>query len=461
MPKYKLHELYTDEQMDMAKGAFREAIEGNIELYSDLNNDTYHEFNKEESSWSDKGVDLFDTAFIGPFTVNEYMKELGIEPKELGIHAQERVWKLVGLLPGVMKLEQRKDEKGLVTIDFSNDTKEIMEKDGKEELSLWDKICAFFGIQTEHARSLEVDRDAVEAIKGKQKEANDNFIKKQMKEKREEVLRKTGSDIAGVEMANEKADAWRKIFFPQETPENKVSDYTLDNGKKVSSLSLCMAVLQQTTKNDLSAMSPDEFKKRMAGDEKLQKRVEKIGNTIKDMAQKSNVKKLKYVDQMLGGDNGLSDLDDKLKKILKPGEKAKKLDISVATDYNNMEYHAEIDRDELFSTAAIMFKVKDDMSKIFGKDDEIYGMQNDKEVAKMEQHVKMRFKTAALRDAFKKENYDKALKIAGYGNDYSKLEEVADLAGKMGGQLHNELMHSKNKAENTFEDIEYDMGNEL
>ena len=108
-----------------------------------------------------------------------------------------------------------------------------------------------------------------------------------------------------------------------------------------------------------------------------------------------------------------------------------------------------------------MFKVKDDMAKIFGKNDEIYGMQDNKEAAKMEQHVKMRFKTAALRDAFDKENYDKALKIAGYGNDYSKLEEVVDLACNMGRQLNDEIVSSNNKAKNTFEDFEYDMSNEL
>lgn len=160
-----------------------------------------------------------------------------------------------------------------------------------------------------------MEQATAEALKDKQKELNDRLIKEQMKEKRSEVLRATNDGTVAISKANEKADDWRKIFFPNETPENKVSDYTLDNGKKVSSLSLCMAVLQQTTKNDLSSMSPDEFKKMMAGDEKLQKRVEKIGNTIKDMAQKSNVKKLKYVDQMLGGDNGLSELDDKLKKF--------------------------------------------------------------------------------------------------------------------------------------------------
>ncbi|MBR4982541.1 MAG: hypothetical protein IKY94_08280 [Lachnospiraceae bacterium] len=331
----------------------------------------------------------------------------------------------------------------------------------KDELSLWDKICAFFGIQTEHARNVEMEQATAEALKDKQKELNDRLIKEQMKEKRSEVLRATNDGTVAISKANEKADDWRKIFFPNETPENKVSDYTLDNGKKVSSLSLCMAVLQQTTKNDLSSMSPDEFKKMMAGDEKLQKRVEKIGNTIKDMAQKSNVKKLKYVDQMLGGDNGLSELDDKLKKILKPGEKAKELKFISAAEYNQMDQRVNEYRDELFSNMSVMFKVKDDMVKIFGKDDEIYGMKNDKESAKMEQHVKMRFKTAALRDAFEKENYDKALKIAGYGNDYSKLEEVADLTTKMGQQISNEHMSVKFKEENTFEDIEYDMGNEL
>ena len=458
MAKYKVHEYFNAEFRMQIKEEIK-AIAKTQKLTPEQDKKEKENFQKRAeraSFWRRRGINPLETSFIGPFTIDELMEGVGLN---LDDYTEDKKIKILEEFENAgiaLSLAGKKDEKGLTTIDLPED-----EMDKKDELSLWDKICAFFGIQTEHAHKVEMEQATAEAVKDKQKELNDKLIKKQMQEKRRDVLGATGTDLRGVAMANEKADAWRKIFFPNESPENKVSDYTMDNGKKVSSLSLCMAVLQQTTRNDLSSMSPDEFKKMMAEDEKLQKRVEKIGNTIKDMAQKSNVKKLKYVDQMLGGDNGLSELDDKLKKILKPGEKAKKFDILAANDFNNMEYHAENDRNELFSTAAIMFKLKDDMAKIFGKNDEIYGMQDNLEAAKMEQHVKMKFKTAALRDAFEKENYDKALKIAGYGNDYSKLEEVTDLAVNMGTQLHNEFMSSINKAENTIEDIEYDMGNEL
>ncbi len=462
MPKPKVSEFYSDE----ARMQMKEII---LELVQPKKFETTEEFRKNKEKvekrekrrdyWEERGIDVIETSFIGAFTIDELMEGVGLNPNDYSYGKRLEILEELEEAGATMNLATKENEKGLTTIDLSEDTKKDINK--KEGLSLWDKILAFFGIQTEHARNVEMDQAAVEAIKDKQKELNDRLIKRQMKEKRSKVLQSTPTDLNGVKMANKKADAWRKIFFPNETPENKVSDYTLDNGKKVSPVSLCMAVLQQTTRNDLSAMGPDEFKKMMDADPKLQNRVEKIGNMIKDMAKDSNNKKLKYVDQMLGMDTGLLDLDDKLKKLLKPGEKAKELKFVSAGEYNQMDKRVDEYRDELFSNMAVMFKVKDDMVKIFGKDDEIYGMKNDKESAKMEQHVKMRFKTAALRDAFEKENYDKALKIAGYGNDYSKLEEVADLTVNMGIQVHNEKMSVKYKEENTIGDIEYDMSNEL
>lgn len=461
MAKYKVHEYFNAEFRMQIKEEMKAIVkfkqltpeEYKIEHEKDLKRA------ERKSYWVRKGINPLETSFIGPFTIDELIEGVGLHPDDYTEEKRIKILEEFEKAGIALSLAGKKDEKGLTTIDLSEASKEEINK--KDGLSLWDKICAFFGIQTDHARNVQMEQHALEAVTAKQKELNDKVIKDQMKEKRSEVLRETGTDHRGIDMANEKADAWRKIFFPNETPENKVSDYTLDNGKKVSSLSLCMAVLQQTTRNDLSSMSPDEFKKMMAGDEKLQKRVEKIGNTIKDMAQKSNMKKFKYADQMLGTDTGLLDLDDKLKKILKPGEKAKELKFVSAGEYNQMDSRVDEYRDELFSNMAVMFKVKDDMVKIFGKDDEIYGMKNDPEAAKMEQHVKMRFKTAALRDAFEKEDYDKVLKIAGYGNDYSKLYEVADLAVNMGIQVYNEKMSVKYKEENTFEDIEYDMSNEL
>lgn len=462
MPKPKVSEFYSDEARMQMKEVILDLVQPKkFETVEELQEAEEKEdkLNERRDYWRERGIDIIETSLIGPFTIDELMEGVGLNPNDYPYTKRLEILGDFEDVGATMNLTGKENEKGLTTIDLSEDTKKDINK--KEGLSLWDKILAFFGIQTEHAHKVEMDQAAVEAIKDKQKELNDRLIKRQMKEKRSEVLQATRTDLNGVNMANEKADAWRKIFFPNETPENKVSDYTLDNGKKVSSVSLCMAVLQQTTKNDLSAMGPNEFKKMMDADPKLQNRVKKVGDIIKDMAQKSNMKKFKYADQMLGTNTGLLDLDDKLKNLLKPGEKAKELKFVSAGEYNQMDERVDEYRDELFSNMAVMFKVKDDMVKIFGKDDEIYGMKNDPEAAKMEQHVKMRFKTVALRDAFEKENYDKALKIAGYGNDYSKLEEVTDLAVNMGLQVHNEKMSVKYKEENTFEDIEYDMGNEL
>ena len=184
------------------------------------------------------------------------------------------------------------------------------------------------------------------------------------------------------------------------------------------------------------------------------------------MAKDSNTKKFKYLDSMLANDNRLLNLDDKLKKLLKPEGKTKALRFTAAADFNRLDESAKESRDELFSNMATMVKVKGDMAKIFGKDDEIYGMKNDKQVAKLEQYMKLKFKTNALYMAFEKENYDDVLKIAGYGGDYSKLKEVADRTIEMGNQLQNEFSSSKNlventKVENTIEEVEYDLANEF
>ena len=123
-------------------------------------------------------------------------------------------------------------------------------------------------------------------------------------------------------------------------------------------------------------------------------------------------------------------LDDKLKKFIKSEGILNSFEIKVPENSEK----SQKDKMETFSKTAMMFKAKDDMLKIFGEDDTTFNMKDEdgnpknKAAADMENHMKNTFKAVRLSDALNKNDYDTVLKIAGFGDDYSKLNEALDYA---------------------------------
>lgn len=473
MPKkYEVTEVFTQEKRDEMLREIRQSANSEMKNIP-YGTKEYDAILNDLVSYKSSGIDILETIFIGPFTAKEYLTEIGVKLDEVKL-SPASVYGYIKALEkrGAYKLDRKDLGDGKSTFVFSEFTTEEMNKlkqpGGKDQLTMWDKFCGLFGYKTEHARSVELSSAGLEAIQAKQKEL---YIKL-LKEKRDALVKKH----AEAHVENKKLlsatkimrQGWSEIFFGDEEKSNKkVPPYILDNGKKVSALSLCMAVLQQNYGNDLSATNPIDFAKEMEKNEKLKERVKIIGDVIKDMAKKSAGKKFMLVSELLTAESKLRDLDPTLKGILKPGDKTKAIDVTTAAEYKGMssDQKAKDEGVETLAQAGIMFSMKEDMLKVFDdKNDPIYSMKDDQgnpknpAAAEVEHHAKASLKAAVLYEAIQKENYDMLLKAAGFGDDYSKIDDAFQLAEDMINEASKGVVvKSKEEInENKIEEIDFD-----
>ncbi|MBR5229604.1 MAG: hypothetical protein IKW01_02015 [Firmicutes bacterium] len=461
MPKYEVRKVFTEDELLKMRSKILDARR----VSEDLDMEKMYE--AEAKTFEDKGIEPLETVFVGPFTAREYMKATGafLDRVPSGYEQFPLVdWAEENL--GAYRLVKKDIGNGQFVFDFSNATKEEMKKmktsNPEDLLTAWDKLLGFFGFKTDHARSVELSLAGIEAIKAKKEELNKNLLK----EKREAFVK----DHLDKHVPNKKLlsetkialQSWREIFFGPETSDNKVPDYVLDNGKKVSALSLCMASLQQYYKNDLSAISPMDFIKEMETNEKLAKRVETIGSVIRDMASKSNMKRFKYLDSFLDTSSSLMGLDNKLKEIMKP-KGSKPIAITTAADYKGMSPESKAESVDMLAQASIMFSMKEDMLKVFGdKNDPIYSMKDengkpkDPAAADVERHAKASLKAAVLCEAIIKEDYDKLLKETGFGDNYEKLEDAFKIAEDMINEASKGVVEKTKEEVNEIEEDEID-----
>lgn len=396
------------------------------------------------------GYDPFDVTMMGPWTLNEYFDMIGLQKSKFTGYDKTSLLKVMEDF-GAIPLDIKKDKKGKFTVEHSAKGKEELEACATEKLSRWDKFCAFFGIKTSHALQVETKAATIEAMNEKQKEVSKSTAIKQFKAVFD-GLKDSNFDLEKLKNnTKEKNDGWHKVFFG----DAKVPDYTLANGNKISSVSLCLAALQQRTKWDLASMDPKDVIERMnrEGNEKISEQIKKIGENISRIATKKDAAvnmsdKLKYLDNFLFENPGGVAIDDELRAYIKPDKNGRKFDIMAATDYSGMVKGK--DKEKMFATSAIMFKTKDDMQKLFGKNDPTYNMINDKtgkrlnEAAdKMEQYVRKVFKAIRLTDEVMKDNYEAVLNEAGFGDDYNKLKEATEYVADSLRKIQREFSHGE------------------
>ena len=393
-----------------------------------------------ERKCSNLGFDVFDVAMMGPWTLNEYFDMIGFGKEKDKFDKDNLLRVMEGL--GAISLSITRDKDNKVTVEHSPKGKEELEACASEKLTRWDKFCAFFRIKTSHALQVETKAAQMEALNAKKQEVSKAAAVKEFSEKFQDLkfyYESSTGDLDSLKNAvKDKNDAWKKVFFG----DAQVSDYTLSNGKKISPVSLCLAALQQKTNMDLSVVDPADVLARMgkAGNEKISEQIQKIGGDIKNIIAKKEAiinqdPKIKYLDDFLfekPTDTQALAVDKALRAYIKPGNNAKKFNIGAAADYNNMFIEKnDKSKENLFGTAALMFKTKDDMQMLFGKNDPTYNMKNAEggrlNVAadKMEQHVKKVYKALNLKEELRKgDNYEAVLKAAGFGDDYNKLDEA-------------------------------------
>lgn len=233
-----------------------------------------------------------DYAFFGPFSATELLS--GVKSDEY-IEDDFYIMALEDLL-GTSTRMVYNEEKKSYSAKTPNHGDKLVYDPKDVELGLWDKICAFFGIETDHAKKVAFAKKSIEV----QKEKLDTFNKKAVSRERyaiigtgvHEKFRTQNEHL--VQEAENIEKGFKELFFGKE----EVEDYTFKNGGKLSALAACIAMYHQEGGKDLANMSLEEINKpENAG---LRTRLKAIGAEYKTIiSEKGLDEKIAVIDDFL------------------------------------------------------------------------------------------------------------------------------------------------------------------
>ena len=385
---------------------------------------------EELLNWQRNGVvSSLDAYMVGPFTIREMAEWLGADMSAMNV--REHFIKAMDNCMSVSKIEINKDKYGGFVVEYSDQVKSDMnalaEKNEKYTLTRWDKFWGFFGIKTDHARAVATSIAAVEAYKEKYQELSKTVMVKQLRQPITDMIERN-KDACNhmkerISVAKAKVTGWNEIFFG----EHKPNDYILNNGKKVSPLSLCLAAMNQRGEYDFSVMGPEQFAKMLENNDQLKAQVKQLGEKVSHMVANKEIaldvaKKLKH-SQIIDVKDATKAYDNEIKAMLKP-QNPRFFGLTRSAEFIMLGEKPDNSKRNMFGNACVMIKAMDDMAKIFGKKDEVYCSKNEMDKT-VEKHIKDTFAAVQIYDAIEKEDYDTALKASTAGkNDFNNFDKV-------------------------------------
>lgn len=233
-------------------------------------------------------LNVLDACYFGPYSAREILKDVELRPDVL---PGDYINALEDVLGTSTKMVYNKDKKTFSAKTPNNGDKLVYdEKD--VELGLWDKICAFFGIKTDHAKKVEFAKNSIQVQKDKLSDLNKKLLKWEQDEFVEEHKPFAERNEAILKEAEKTEDGLKKLFFGDE----KVPNYEFKNGAKITALSACIAMYHQIGDKDIAKMSLEEIKQ----DVNLRVKLKEIGAEYKAIVSEKGLdEKLKYLDDFL------------------------------------------------------------------------------------------------------------------------------------------------------------------
>ena len=312
-----------------------------------------------ETKNKEANMKIEDSCFFGPISVKELLKgtELEVDLKDPYYRIQV-IAALENVLGKSTTMEYDKS-KNIVEPKTPKDGYKLDYDPKDVELGLWDKICAFFGIKTDHAKKVEFAQKSIQAQKDKLDGFNKNLVKikkdkfienhKDFAKRNEAVLKEAEKTEKGL----------KELFFGNE----KVEDYKFKNGDTLTALSACIAMYHQEGGKDIAKMSLEEIKKDENAD--LRKRLMEIGKEYKEkfIEGKGIEEKFKYLDDFLFTSDKYSSKD---RALLDRIATTKKFEI----DWNKAESNikgTEQKKELAGAQSLAMLKTKAEIRKVFGE----------------------------------------------------------------------------------------------
>ena len=197
------------------------------------------------------GVSLLESCYCGPENMMKLLVEGGVNvagfKDNWNVYFALAMDEIVGTSTK-MEYDKSKNEftaKNAVSNgELKYDPKDV-------ELGLWDKICAAFGITTEHAQKVALAKESVKVQKEQLDGLNKTAVinKKNQFMEKHEAFAKQNEEVVNEAEKTEKA--FKKLFFGNED----VKDYKFNGGKTLSAVTACIAMYHKSGDKDIANMN--------------------------------------------------------------------------------------------------------------------------------------------------------------------------------------------------------------
>ena len=122
------------------------------------------------------GISLLDSCFCGPESMNKLLVDVGDKPSQFDARTQLFYALAMDEVVGTSaKLEYNKDSNSFSARTVTSNGE--LKYDPKDlELGIWDKICAAFGITTEHAKKVALAQESLKSVKESEPKAEKKVL---------------------------------------------------------------------------------------------------------------------------------------------------------------------------------------------------------------------------------------------------------------------------------------------
>lgn len=435
---YKLTKKAIEQIRSVAQEIIQQDKAGTL---SSFMQDAKKKMEKLQKKNNEVGFSLMDTCFCGPANMSRLLTGTALQDELVkGDDAWQVYYALAmeEVLGTSTKMEYDKEENKFFAFtpgkeNTNSKGERAFDPDIDMELGFWDRLCALFGITTDHAQKVAFAKESIKT----QNVQLDGFNKAVVLSKRNEFLQKHkafadhNKKVVGEFEKTEKG--FKELFFGDE----KVSDYTFKTGQKMSALTACIGMYHKEPikGKDIAKMTLEEIN--LPENKDLRDKLRAIGEEYKQLTGKEaqvRNQQFQYVDQFLFEKNDKYSLMDK--RLLAKMETTTPFIVGFEKlkeqeDIKNISVEGH--RNEMIGARAfVLFKAKTELAKVFeealGKEGKTgYPLGNDKTRA----NNKLYF--GAFKDARDNHLFMVKMKNSNYDNTWEYLEkinaEMGDLLG--------------------------------
>lgn len=264
------------------------------------------------------GFSLMETCFCGPTNMSRLLTATALQDDYVKADDAWQVYYALAMeevLGTSTKMEYYKEKNKFYAYtpgagDTNTKGERAFDPDIDMELGFWDKLCAFFGITTEHAQKVAFAKESIKV----QNQQLDGFNKAVVLSKKNEFVEKhkvfADHNKKVVEEFEKTEKGFRELFFGEEN----VPDYTFKNGQKMSALTACIGMYHKEPINgkDIAKMTLEEIN--LPENKDLRDKLCAIGQEYKQLTGKeaqTRNQQFQYVDQFLFEKNDKFSVMDK------------------------------------------------------------------------------------------------------------------------------------------------------